>query len=157
MHNLEIDALIWDRDSHGLFDYDSKVLKESKLQMMGSAQIVRDGLSLKTVIPNLDDQYKDFQKLLSLVYRNGRYWVYHQRTLYDEKGEFDNDFTHFKQVWQVVRFQNQVAPKMRTIAEHQNRRWQQKIHENCVKMVQGDVMKFGRVRFRVKKLVVEGG
>ena len=37
MHNLELDAVIWDRDSHGLFDYDSKVLKETKLQMMGSA------------------------------------------------------------------------------------------------------------------------
>ena len=71
MHTLEFDAIIWDRDSHGLFDYDSKVLKETKLQTMGSSQIVRDGLSLKTVIPNLDDQYKDFQKLMSVVYHNG--------------------------------------------------------------------------------------
>ena len=36
-HFLELNAVIWDRDSHGLYDYDSKVLKESKLQMMGSA------------------------------------------------------------------------------------------------------------------------
>ena len=36
-HYMELDAVIWDRDSHGLFDYDSKVLRESKLQMIGSA------------------------------------------------------------------------------------------------------------------------
>lgn len=25
-HTLEVDALFWDRDSHGLFDYESKYL-----------------------------------------------------------------------------------------------------------------------------------
>ena len=34
-HFLEMDALFWDRDSHGLFDYESKGLKYSKLATSG--------------------------------------------------------------------------------------------------------------------------
>jgi len=29
-HQAEIVSLIWDRDSHGLFDYESKALEEAK-------------------------------------------------------------------------------------------------------------------------------
>ena len=34
-YDLIVDALIWDRDSHGLFDYESKTLIESKLTATG--------------------------------------------------------------------------------------------------------------------------
>lgn len=43
---------------------------------------------------------------------------------------------------------------MMTAEDIQNRTNQLKEVQDCVKVVQGDIMKFGRVRFRVKKLVL---
>ena len=85
--------MIWDRDSHGLFDYDSKVLKDWQMETTGSSMLVRDEFSLKTVVPKLDCP-KSFQKLVSLVYKKGAYWVYHQRTLYKKDGLMDEDYSH---------------------------------------------------------------
>ena len=52
-HYLEIDALFWDRDSHGLFDYESKSLKDNKMSTTGCFILVRDENTLKTVMPKL--------------------------------------------------------------------------------------------------------
>lgn len=67
-HQLEIDALFWDRDSHGLFDYESKQLQMSKMMTTGCLLLVRDENTLKNVVPKLGcpDSY---QKLLSIVYK----------------------------------------------------------------------------------------
>ena len=68
--------------------------------------LVRDDQSLKTVLPKLDCPRDNFNKLISLVYKNGAYWAYHSRTLYTNKGEVDSEFNHFEQAWQVVRLAN---------------------------------------------------
>ena len=34
-HSLDIDALFWDRDSHGLFDYEFKHLKSASITAIG--------------------------------------------------------------------------------------------------------------------------
>ena len=39
---LKINALLWDRNSHGLFDYDSKNLTSSKLTLVGCSFLARD-------------------------------------------------------------------------------------------------------------------
>lgn len=39
---LKINALLWDRNSHGLFDYDSRNLTSSKLTVVGCSFIARD-------------------------------------------------------------------------------------------------------------------
>ena len=98
-HYLVFDALLWDRDSHGLFDYDSKGLVDNKLSANGCFLLVRDESTLKTVMPKLGcpDSYKE---LLSTVYKNGAYWVYHSKSLYQaENGELDEKYSHFDQVW----------------------------------------------------------
>lgn len=92
-HTLDVSALIWDRDSHGLFDYESKVLKDWQMETTGSSMLVRDEFSIKTVVPNLDCP-QPFQKLVSLVYKKGSYWAYHHRTLYKKDGLLDEDFNH---------------------------------------------------------------
>ena len=73
---LEVSALFWDRDSHGLFDYESKILEDSWIKLMGCCMLVRDDADLKTVMPKLGCP-EDYQKLLSIVYKNGSYWIYH--------------------------------------------------------------------------------
>lgn len=115
--------------------------------------MVRDENTLKTVMPKLGcpDTY---QMLLSVVYRGGAYWVYHTKTLYKPDGEMDDKYSHFEQAWQIIRLQNQRAKKLTTMEDIQNRQHKLKDNPDCVKVGQGDIMKFGRVRFRVKKLVV---
>ena len=52
-HTLDVDALFWDRDSHGLFDYEFKHLKLANVQAIGCSQLARDGYSLKCAMPKL--------------------------------------------------------------------------------------------------------
>ena len=112
-HYLEIDALFWDRDSHGLFDYECKSLSESKLTATGCFKLVRDNNILKTIVPKLGCP-DNYQMLLSLVYKSGAYWVYHTKSLYKPDGEIDEKFNHFEQAWQIMRLQNQRTKKLIT-------------------------------------------
>ena len=104
-HFLEVDALFWDRDSHGLFDYESKTLAHNKMTSTGCLLLVRDADQLKTVVPKLGCP-ENYQTLISVVYKGGAYWVYHNKSLYKADGEMDEKFAHFEQAWQIVRLTN---------------------------------------------------
>jgi len=41
--------------------------------------------------------------LLSVVYKHGTYWMFHAKSLYNDKGQVDKDYSHTEQAWQVVR------------------------------------------------------
>ena len=45
-HFIDIDCIFWDRDSHGLFDYESKNLRHSHLTTIGCLKLARDGLDI---------------------------------------------------------------------------------------------------------------
>jgi hypothetical protein len=77
--------------------------------------VVRDNFTLKSVMPFQDeplesDPEKQQQKMLSLVYKEGLYWVYHFKSIYSkDKPEqlcSPQEFAHTDQVWQIVRLQN---------------------------------------------------
>jgi hypothetical protein len=55
-HQAEVVSLIWDRDSHGLFDYESRQLEESKLDHAGCCQVTRDKYQVVSVMPFKDDE-----------------------------------------------------------------------------------------------------
>ena len=97
-HYLEVDGLFWDRDSHGLFDYECKSLSHNKMTATGCFELVRDDYTLKSIVPKLGcpDSY---QQLVSIVYKSGSYWVYHTKTLYKSDGDIDEKFNHFDQAW----------------------------------------------------------
>ena len=59
--------------------------------------------------------------------------MFHSKSLLDES--FKN---HTERVWRIVKYENQTGNKT-----------------NYYKIVKGDVIKFGRVRFQVKKLVLD--
>lgn len=71
--------------------------------------------------------------MLSLVYKQGQYWMYHSKSLLDDS--FKN---HADRVWKIVKYDSYCNGKI-----------------NTTKVVEGDVMKFGRVRFKVKRLVID--
>ena len=91
---------------------------------------------------------------MSIVYKSGSYWAYHTRTLYKPDGEMDDKYNHFEQAWQIVRLQNYRSKKLVTAEDIQNRNHKRKENEDSLKVETGDIIKFGRVRFRVKKLVI---
>lgn len=52
--------------------------------------VVRDNFTLKSVMPFQDeplesDPEKQQQKMLSLVYKEGLYWVYHFKSIYSKE------------------------------------------------------------------------
>ena len=84
------------------------------------------------------------------------YWIYHNRSLYKPgQIEKDNAFSHTDQAWLIVRYQNQETPKMVEIDEIQNKIAKFKPELNQVKVFQGDVLKFGRVRFKIREMVTQ--
>ena len=72
---LHVDALFWDRDSHGLFDFECKGLTSSKMTMFGCSMLAHEDCQLKPIIPLLDAP-ETYSPLLSAVYRQGKYWLY---------------------------------------------------------------------------------
>ena len=153
-HYLEADALFWDRDSHGLFDYEFKHLKVGHLTTVGCSILARENYLLKTVIPRLGTP-EHYQMLLTIVYKAGCYWVFHKQSLTKADGEGDDKFNHFDQAWQIIRLQNQKIGKLTTAEQIQDRTIRLKEIQDSVKVTEGDMLKFGRVRFRIKKLVIE--
>ena len=61
---------------------------------------------------------------------------------------------HFDLAWQIVRYQNQKTVKLTTNQEIRHKKHRLKDMTDCIKVEQDDIMKFGRVRFRVKRLQV---
>lgn len=59
--------------------------------------------------------------------------MFHSKSLQDDS--FKN---HADRVWRIVKYENYKDKK-----------------DNTCRVVEGDVIKFGRVRFRIKKLVVD--
>lgn len=72
--------------------------------------------------------------MVSLIYKRGQYWVFHSKSLLDDS--FKN---HADRVWRIVKFETHANQK----------------RSNTMRVQEGDVIKFGRVRFKVKKIVVD--
>ena len=63
--SVEIEAVIWDRDSHGLFDYEHKNMERHSIKVTGCRKfyfksnsldiIAREEQRLKALLPNVDD------------------------------------------------------------------------------------------------------
>jgi len=68
-------------------------------------------------MPGIEED-KSLSKLISIVYKNGSYWVYHMRTLYKPTGQLDKEFNHAEQAWQVVRLHNLKTKKLTTRYQH---------------------------------------
>ena len=106
--------------------------KHGYLSMEYVGMISRREQELVTLTPNVDNS-EEYQNLCSLVYKQGQYWMFHSKSLLDDS--FKN---HADRVWKIVKYQNYKDK-----------------NENSCRVIEGDVIKFGRVRFRIKKLVVD--
>jgi hypothetical protein len=159
-YRIQIEGFLWDRDSHGLYDYESKNIVRQSMKCTGCskslrtqnsnridikqysfvdhllllAMISRKETEMRANIPNVDSS-EEYLNLLSLVYKQGQYWFYHSKSLKDDS--FKN---HADRVWRIVKYE-----------AYQNKKG------NTLRVFEGNTIKFGRVRFRIKKLVIDKG
>lgn len=69
--SLIVKTTTWERDSHGLFDYDSKLYNKSLFKINGSCKLKRDLHTVSVVSPlDIRDSPTDpmSEYLLSIVY-----------------------------------------------------------------------------------------
>lgn len=132
--NLEIKS--WPRESHGLFDYDNKYVDEQILRITNTCFVCNDDNILDGVAPETALQDTNLNKLFTCVFKNGKYWIYHSRD-FDEDDMIKNPVD---QTWISLR---EVSPTL--FKKQYSKRLGYKLKE-------GDIIKFGRVRFQVRSL-----
>lgn len=132
----------WDRECHGLFDFDLTNIKKVENQFVGCGYIQRRKQQIRIELPGLAaEQVQDSkdedetENLLGIVYKQNKYWLFHNHTINDESYKH-----HIKMAWYIVRYNHDML--------HPN-------EVNRFYIDEGDIIKFGRVRFRVRKLKIE--
>jgi len=128
-------CVTWSRDSHGLFDYESRYINKKNIKSLQAGKIVRVDNDVEFVPSDIpvDLIAPDSKPLLTLKQQNGRYFV-HNDTL-----EQDTDTSEHNKMFVVVRnvkSQPQSDDQPRFSAEY--------------KINKGDTIKMGRLKFLVK-------
>ncbi|CAG9321062.1 unnamed protein product [Blepharisma stoltei] len=115
-------SLTWTRDSHGLFDYESRNICKKSLKAYGPCEILRKGneVNLYTSM-NGHSQYTAESKPLASLFQT-------------DTGLFFVKPVENEQLWLVVRSYKQPGL------------------ENGYELSEGEVVKFGRVRFRIRSI-----
>ncbi|CAI2384949.1 unnamed protein product [Moneuplotes crassus] len=138
-YELNIHAKIWSRESHGLFDYYNQSFKEFSADKNGNFFLHGADSQLYCLLPSVKPDDSNSTNLLSFAYKKGRYWVYHCR-----------DFTTREslkqpsdQPWISLKHINPKSHSSRYDPKYGYR------------LKQGDIIKFGRVRFRISRISSE--
>lgn len=91
------------------------------------------GLAAEQAQDSKDEE--ETENLLGIVYKHNSYWLFHNHSIDAESYKH-----HIKMAWYIVRYnQDKLQPS----------------EYNKFYIEQGDIIKFGRVRFRVRKLKIE--
>ena len=94
------------------------------------------GLATEQAKEQNSNATEEIENLVSVVYQNGQYYLFHNQSV-EEDYSFKN---HLKMAWLVVRYsQDWINPN----------------DENVYYCEKGDIIKFGRVRFKIRSLVIE--
>lgn len=129
-----------------MFDFDVHDIEQQYNEFVGCGYIQRKRDDIRLQLPGLaaDDERRceelsncsdPIENLVSICYKHGKYWLFHNRSI-----ESDSYKHHLKMAWFIVRYnQDKYDPK----------------YDNQMYIEVGDVIKFGRVRFRVRRLVLE--
>lgn len=133
-----IQSYTWDRECHGLYDFDLQYIDKIENRFVGCGYIQRNQNNINIQLPGLaaeqvkESKDDELDNLISIVYKYNSYWLFHNHSVNNESYKH-----HLKMAWHIVRYtQDLYFPK------EQNRFYLQ----------EGDIVKFGRVRFRIRKL-----
>ena len=123
---LSIKTFTWDRDSHGLFDFETRGLARKDFKLSSESYIIRSADSITTVNPEEVTLAED-SKVLALVLSQERSFVLSKPTKALKRATCES-------MWLVVK---NIKPEA-TLKGY--------------RLSGGDVMKLGRVKFKVVEL-----
>lgn len=107
------------------------------IQVVGTSSIFRSKFHEIICFPDWDDEnglHKseyETKPILHFLWRNDNYWIYHKNTLDD----FSQDDDPANKLWHIVKYYNN-----------------EDLQEEGIQLKQGDVIKLGRIRFKVKEI-----
>ncbi|CAI2386840.1 unnamed protein product [Moneuplotes crassus] len=135
-YSLDISIRCWARETHGLYDYDNNSLEEQFLRINNTCSIVNDYDTRVDGVAPRDAIVEKIKTLFIATFKNGKYWVYHSQDFTEEE-KLKNPVD---QVW--ISLRNAVPA---VFPGRYNKYLGYRLAE-------GDIVKFGRVRFKIKKL-----
>jgi len=131
----------WNRDSHGLFDYEGRECQKKQLKTSGTLTLARHETNVmiedeeyKLLLDQLAPESKKPQQIARLIEKNGEHWIFHTSTVDESEDALEKNFE--KKLWRVVRY---CTSSNKQILGY--------------KLQHNDLIKLGRVRFRVKEIV----
>jgi len=134
--HILIKTYTWARDSHGLFDYESKNLTKKNLKTNNPGKILRQGNDLRLAKDNEKTSDKEEKELLKIAIKEGSVVVdtckepKEKPKIQQEESLENIDYD----LWLVVKSMKLHA------------------HSKGYKLAEGDLIKLGRVKFRIREL-----
>ena len=108
-YKIMIESKIWNRESHGLFDYDLKEVFEKKMDVKGNLFIYGTYVNIHALLPSVVFDEHDSKKLFTIAYKEGQYWIYHWKDFTTEEAlKFPSD-----QLWISLKHLNSISMKNR--------------------------------------------
>lgn len=142
-YSLYFHVRVWNQHTHGLFDFDqdkeifdSDTIINSYFEIKNNWFLVSRNEKVSDFTPKSAEDKMGQDLLISIVYKNGRYWIYHSRDF----SSTDALLNPSEQAWIVLKDINKNVFK-------------DKLNKKLgYRLTGGDTIKFGRVRFVVKKI-----
>eukprot|EP00347_Sterkiella_histriomuscorum_P023422 403334699 len=137
---LIIKTITWQRDSHGLFDYECKDNERKQLKAIGSFSLMRNEVNIDVKYDEEDNQLEESKEeeipqtqIAKIVEKNGGYWMFHSSTVEEEEEDLDKN-PELK-LWRIVKY-----------CKVQNG------NVSGYKLQPDDIIKLGRIRFKVREI-----
>jgi len=132
-----IKTLTWSRDSHGLFDYESKSLTKKNLKANHTGRVMRQGNDVRVAKENEKHMNKDEKELFKLLIKDGN-------VLVDNINEPKQYPTTFKGEENLENVDYDLWLVVKSLKTHASNKG--------YKLTEGDLIKLGRVKFRIREL-----
>jgi hypothetical protein len=134
--HILIKTFTWARDSHGLFDYESKNLTKKNMKTNNPGKILRQGNDLRLAKDNEKISAQDEKELLKIAIKEGSVVVDTCKEPKEKpKIQVEESLENIDyDLWLVVKSMKLHA------------------HSRGYKLAEGDLIKLGRVKFRIREL-----
>ena len=125
-------CVTWSRDSHGLFDYESRYIAKKNIKTVQAGKIIRLNNDVEFVPIDTDlNKLPDARPLLTLSQEAGAYSVQNDTLEMEEEG---------------IDASNQMFVVVRNIKNKDD----ETDFKNEYKISKGDIIKMGRIKFQVR-------
>jgi hypothetical protein len=175
---LVIKTTTWQRDSHGLFDYEGKESDRKQIKATGTCKhpfflaivsLMRDKTNVEVRYNEDEDNRLEESKeedipltqIAKIVEKHGTnsnsrccvgdYWIYHKSTLEESEEEIEKNPEG--KLWNVVKHSKVTEGDPYKIALESSRLTKGGFEELGYTIMPNDVIKLGRVRFKVREIV----